>query len=282
MIPTSRDTTSIHFARHANADKTSRGAEVRGEDRLPDGTVRAALKGASYKTLFQKGERTSVRKTAISTRAPLTEDYLIETFCGRVDYMREVRIESLEGLEITDGEIRLPAHSDNLRIVFPANIWPSLLASIPTHDEPNPEEFAELEDLKRHLMQHAEALSFTTILEGVQCGGERSNLEYDLVLRPASLYAVTTGYFFAPVVEPEIMARIGVSLEEDSFVEQAYVIGAVATEQALAAGDDNVKALSVRGRRCTSSRFEMAPELWQVLSERMGWKNVDTAVTEKR
>lgn len=200
--------------------------------------------------------------------------------------MREIRIESLEGLEITDGEIRLPAHSGDVRIVFPAEVWSSLLASIPTHDEPTPEELAELEDLKHHLMQHATEHSFTTILEGVQCGGERSDLgydlEYDLVLRPASLYAATTGYFFAPVVEPEVMARIGVSLEEDSFVEQVYVIGAVVTEQALAAGDDNVKALSVRGRRCTTSRFEMAPELWQVLSERMGWKNVDTVVTEKR
>lgn len=200
--------------------------------------------------------------------------------------MREVRIESLEGLEITDGEIRLPVHSGDVSLVFPAEVWTSLLASIPTHDEPNPEELAELQDLKQHLMQHAAEHSFTTILEGVQCGGERgserSDLEYDLVLRPASLYAATTGYFFAPVVEPEVMTRIGVSLEEDSFVEQAYVIGAVATEQALAAGDDNVKALSVRGRRCTTSRFEMAPELWQVLSERMGWKNVDTVVTEKR
>lgn len=196
--------------------------------------------------------------------------------------MREVRIESLEGLDITDGEIRLPVHSGDLKIVFPAEVWSSLLASIPIHDEPNPEELAELQDLKQRLMQHAAEHSFTTILEGVQCGGERSNLEYDLVLRPASLYAVTTGYFFAPVVEPEVMARIGVSLEEDSFVEQVYVIGAVAKEQALVAGDDNVKALSVRGRRCTTSRFEMAPELWQVLSERMGWKNVDTVVTEKR
>ncbi len=237
-------------------------------------------------TPFQTGKRTPVRKTAVSTRASLTEDYLIKTFCDRVGYMREVRIESLEGLEITDGEIRLPVHSGDLKIVFPAEVWSTLLASLPTHDEPDPEELAELEDLKRHLMQHAAEHSFTTILEGVQCGGERgserSDLEYDLVLRPASLYAVTTGYFFTPVVEPEVMARIGVSLEEDSFVEQAYVIGAVATEQALAAGDDNVKALSVRGRRCTTSRFEMAPELWQVLSERMSWKNVDTVVTEKR
>ena len=54
------------------------------------------------------------------------------------------------------------------------------------------------------------------------------------------------------------------------------------TPAALDAGDDNIKALSIRGRRCTSSRFEMAPELWQVLSERMGWPNVETVTTEKR
>lgn len=200
--------------------------------------------------------------------------------------MREIRIESLEGLEITDGEMRLPVYSGDVKIVFPAEVWSSLLTSVPTHHEPDPEELAELEVLKQRLMQHAAEHSFTTILEDVQCGGERgselSDLEYDLVLRPASLYAATTGYFFTPVVEPEVMARIGASLEEDGFVEQAYVIGAVVPERALAAGDDNVKALSVRGRRCTISRFEMAPELWQVLSERMGWKNVDTVATEKR
>ncbi|HET7479157.1 MAG TPA: hypothetical protein VFJ72_06540 [Rubrobacteraceae bacterium] len=200
--------------------------------------------------------------------------------------MREVRIESLEGLEITDGEVRLPADSGRLHIVFPIEVWSSLLASIPTREEPNPEELSELEDIKRHLMEHAAEHSFTTILEGVQCGGERSTtgggLEYDLVLRPASLYAATTGYFFTPVIDAEIMARIGASVEEDGFVEQAYIIGAVASEQALAAGDENVRALSVRGRRCTTSRFEMVPELWQVLSERLGWRNVETFMTEKR
>jgi hypothetical protein len=35
----------------------------------------------------------------------------------------------------------------------------------------------------------------------------------------------------------------------------------------------------VRGRRCSTSRFEMAPELWQVLSEELGWENVETFVT---
>jgi hypothetical protein len=75
------------------------------------------------------------------------------------------------------------------------------------------------------------------------------------------------------------MTRLKTRLEADTLVEQAYAIGAVATEDALAAGDDNLKALSVRGRCCSTSRFEMAPELWQVLSEELGWENVETFVT---
>jgi hypothetical protein len=78
------------------------------------------------------------------------------------------------------------------------------------------------------------------------------------------------------------MARIGVCLEEDGSVEQAYVIGAVANEGVLAADDDNLKCLSIRGRRCSTSRFEMVPELWQVLSRRLGWDDVETFVGEER
>jgi hypothetical protein len=100
------------------------------------------------------------------------------------------------------------------------------------------------------------------------------------VLRPGGLLAVTTGYLFAPVVERELMVRIGACLAGDRLVEQAYAIGAVASEEALAAGDDNLKALSVRGRRCSTSRFEMAPELWQVLAEGLGWDNVETFVND--
>jgi hypothetical protein len=76
------------------------------------------------------------------------------------------------------------------------------------------------------------------------------------------------------------MRRIGTCLAGDRLVEQAYAIGAVASEEALAAGDDNLKALSVRGRRCSTSRFEMAPELWQVLAEGLGWDNVETFVND--
>jgi hypothetical protein len=36
----------------------------------------------------------------------------------------------------------------------------------------------------------------------------------------------------------------------------------------------------VRGRRCSTSRFEMAPELWHTLSEGLGWVDVETFVNE--
>lgn len=196
--------------------------------------------------------------------------------------MREVRVESLEGLETVSGEVRLSANSGDLRVVFPKEIWESVLANAPTPVEPTAEEIEGLDNLKQQLEDYARDNNFNTILEGVPCGGDSLGLEYDFVLRPASLYAATTGYHFTPFVTSELMARIGVSVEEDSFIEQAYVIGAVADPLALATGDDNLKALSIRGRRCTSSRFEMVPELWQVLSERLGWRNVETFMTEKR
>lgn len=206
--------------------------------------------------------------------------------------MREVRVESLDGLESVGEEVRLSANAGGLKIVFPQKVWDSVLTRAnASSEEPTPGELEELSRLKSALKEHAEKYAFNTILEDVQCGGskpgeagesgEGSALQYDLVLRPASLYAATTGYYFAPVVRPDVAARIGAGLEDDRFVEQAYVIGAVADPLALAAGDDNLKALSIRGRRCSSSRFEMAPELWQVLSERLGWNDVQTVTTEK-
>jgi hypothetical protein len=191
--------------------------------------------------------------------------------------MQEVRVESLEKLEMLEGQMRLSANSGSLSIVFPKEVWDHILTSAPVSEEPEAPEFEELEDLKDQLKAFARENSFGTILEGVQCGGD-SGLEYDLVLRPAGLLAVTTGYHFAPVVGPDLMARIGASLEEDESVEQAYAIGAVASPGALA--DDDLKCLSIRGRRCSASRFEMAPELWQVLSERLGWDDVETFVNE--
>lgn len=178
-------------------------------------------------------------------------------------------------------ELRLSANSGSLSIVFPEEVWHDILANAPTSDEPDAAELEEQDRLEAQLKAHAEEQAFKTVFEGVQCGGD-PELEYDLVLRPAGLFAVTTGYHFAPVVGSDLMARIGASLEEDEFVEQAYAIGAVADEKALTAGDDNLKCLSVRGRRCSASRFEMAPELWQVLSERLGWENVETFVNEER
>ncbi len=189
--------------------------------------------------------------------------------------MREVRIESLEKLEVTDGEVRILANSGDLALVFPRVLWENAIAEASSPSGPTPKELEELDALKRRLKEHAEENSFATILEDVLCGDEYSDQRFDLVLRPAGMFAATTGYLFLPVVLPEHMAQLGVNLEEDTFVEQAYLVGAVADRQALAAGDESLKALSIRGRRCSASRFELAPELWQVLSEDLGWKNVD-------
>jgi hypothetical protein len=193
--------------------------------------------------------------------------------------MQEVRVKSLEKLEMLGGELRLSANSGDVSIVFPKEIWERILADAPAHEAPDPGELEELDALRRELRAHAEEHAFETILERVRCGD--SELEYDLVLRPAGLFAVTTGYHFATVVGADLMDRIGGSLEDDDLVEQAYAIGAVADPGALAGGDDNLKALSVRGRRSSTSRFEMAPELWHTLHERLGWKNVETFVNEK-
>jgi hypothetical protein len=194
--------------------------------------------------------------------------------------MQEVRVESLEKLEMSGGQMRLSANSGSLSIVLPKGIWDQILANAQASGEPDAVELEELDLLKEHLRSYAEDNSFGTILDGVRCGD--SWLEYDLVLRPAGLFAVTTGYHFAPVVGPDLMARIGACLGENGSVEQAYVIGAVANKEVLAANDDNLKCLSIRGRRCSTSRFEMAPELWQILSVRLGWDNVETFVGEER
>jgi len=189
--------------------------------------------------------------------------------------MREVKIESLEKLEVTEGEVRILANSGELVLIFPHALWENAISESSSSPEPTPEELGELQTLKRRLKEYAEENSFATVLEVVPSGGLGSDQQLDLVLRPAGMFAVTTGYVFLPVVLPEHMARLGVSLEEETFVEQAYLVGAVAETQALAAGDDRLKALSIRGRRCSSSRFELAPELWQVLSEDLGWRDVE-------
>jgi hypothetical protein len=194
--------------------------------------------------------------------------------------MQEVRVESLERLEEIGGQMRLSANSGTLRIVFPKPVWDQLLANAPVAEEPSLEELAELDLLRERLAAHAREHAFDGVLTGVRCGD--SGLEYDLVLRPSGLFAATTGYHFAPEVGPELAARLGAGLEGDPSVEQAYVIGAVAGDDALAAGDEALRVLAVRGRRCSASRFEMPPELWQVLSGGLGWRDVDTVATRER
>jgi hypothetical protein len=189
--------------------------------------------------------------------------------------MREVKVTSLEKLEATDGGVRILANSGDLALVFPHELWKDMLAGVSTSPEPATGELEELWSLRRHLEEHARQNSFATVLRDVPCGGEDSEWRFDLVLRPAAPFAVTTGYAFLPVVLPEHVASLGARLEEDGFVEQAYLVGAVADQRALAAGDEGSKALSIRGKMCSVSRFECEPELWQVLAER-GWNNVET------
>jgi hypothetical protein len=189
--------------------------------------------------------------------------------------MREVRIMSLEKLEATDGEVRILANSGDLALVFPRELWESMPAEVSSPSEPATEELEELVELRGRLEEHARENSFATVLEGVPLGGEDPDWQFDLVLRPAGIFAATTGYVFLPVILPEHVTKFGARLEEDDFVEQAYIVGAVADRRALGAGDESLKALSIRGRTCSVSRFELAPELWQVLSEELGWNDVE-------
>ena len=189
--------------------------------------------------------------------------------------MREVRVTSFERFEAMDGEVRIIANSGDLVLIFPRELWENMPTGISSPSEPATEELEELVELRERLEEHARENSFTTVLERVPLGGDDPDWQLDLVLRPAGMFAATTGYVFLPVILPEHVAQFGAQLEEDDFVEQAYLVGAVADRRALGAGDESLKALSIRGRSCSVSRFELAPELWQVLSEELGWNDVE-------
>ena len=187
--------------------------------------------------------------------------------------MQEVRVESLEGLERRGGRVRLSANAGSLSIVFPEEIWERATADASQGHGPTPEELSELGEIRARLERYADEHSFKTVLKG---SGPAP--EYDLVLEPSGMFAATTGYVFAPVVDASLVERVRALLGRGGAVEQAYLIGAVAEDEALAAGDEALKSLSVRGRRCGASRFEMPPELWQVLSRGLGWRDVETFI----
>ena len=192
--------------------------------------------------------------------------------------MQEVRVESLEGLERRGGRVRLSANAGSLSIVFPEELWMRAAADGLPDQEPTPEELMELDEIRARLERYASEHSFKTVLKGAGHAGEGPAPEYDLVLEPSGMFAATTGYVFAPVVGRDLVERVRALLGRGGAVEQAYLIGAVADDAALAAGDEALKALSVRGRRCGASRFEMPPELWQVLSRGLGWRGVETFI----
>ena len=192
--------------------------------------------------------------------------------------MREVRVTSFERFEAMDGEVRIIANSGDLVLIFPRELWESMPTEVSSPfspSEPATEELEELVELRERLEEHAREDSFATVLERVPLGGEEPDWQFDLVLRPAGMFAATTGYVFLPMVLPEHVAEFGARLEEDDFVEGAYLVGAAADQRALAAGDESLKVLSIRGRNCSVSRFELAPELWQVLSDELEWNDVE-------
>ena len=189
--------------------------------------------------------------------------------------MREVRVTSFERFEAMDGEVRISANSGDLVLIFPRELWENMPTEISSPLEPATEELEELVELRGRLEEHARENSFTTVLERVPLGGDDPYWQFDLVLRPAGMFAATTGYVFLPVVLPEHVAEFGAWLEEDDFVEGAYLVGAVADQRALAAGVESLKVLSIRGRSCSVSRFELGHMLWQVLSEELGWNDVE-------
>lgn len=188
--------------------------------------------------------------------------------------MHEVRVESLEKLESANGEVRLRANSGQLDLVFPKKVWEDALREAP-NDAPSEAESEELRRVADELKRLAKDEGFTTVVEGVRAGGS------DLVLRSSELYAVTTGYLFPDAVDGRLVEEVGAALRKDRSVEQVYIIGAVASDEALFGGDDDLKIVSVRGRRSSTSRFEMAPELWRVLSEKLGWSSISTVIPKE-
>jgi hypothetical protein len=159
--------------------------------------------------------------------------------------MHEVRVESLEKLESREDRMLFSANAGSLSIVFSQEVWENLLANAPSSAEPTPEELEELDYLNEQLEWHADEESFGSAPRDVPCG--YSGLRYDLVLRPAGLFVMTTGYHFAPVVDVGLAARIGAGLEGNDAVEQAYVVAGIADDAALLSGDESLRVLSACG-----------------------------------
>lgn len=183
--------------------------------------------------------------------------------------MQRLKVQSLQNVEMAGREVRLHLNEGELTLIFPREIWEHV-TDTPYSPEPTPEELEDLQRLKEHLFTYARENNFATVLEDYPS----NNGVFELVLRPEGFLAVSTAYFFTPVARTGDIEWVSASLPEDPVIEQAYVVSVVADPQALEMGSDEVQVLCMRDRRCTSSRFEMASELWQVLSDKMAWENV--------
>src|SRR4028119_1262275 len=127
--------------------------------------------------------------------------------------MHEVKVMSLDRIEVSNSEIRILTRDTfgDLALVFPQTLWESVLREVSFPSDPSPEELGELRELRQRLGEHARKNSFATVLDDAPLGGapgKDSGQQFDLVLRPAGLLAVTTGYIILPVVSPEHVARL--------------------------------------------------------------------------
>ncbi len=165
---------------------------------------------------------------------------------------------SLEKLEATDGEVRILANSGDLALVFPRELWESMLTEV-SSSEPAPRSSKNSKlssGGSRSTPGRTRSPPYSKRCRSADRPADRpagrqatrtqkgSSIS---CLRPAGMFAATTGYVFLPVVRPEHVTLFGAQLDEDDFVEQAYLVGAVTDRRALAAGDESLKALSIRG-----------------------------------
>jgi hypothetical protein len=113
--------------------------------------------------------------------------------------MREIRVESLQKLKVTNGEVRMLPNSGELFLAFPRRLFKGALAQASATLEPA----EELMALKERPQGARQGEFLATVLEDISDGYEGSEQQFDPVLRPEGMFAATSGHLFVRVVEQE-------------------------------------------------------------------------------
>ena len=173
--------------------------------------------------------------------------------------MREIRVESLQKLKVTNGEVRMLPNSGELFLAFPRRLFKGALAQASATLEPA-EELMALKERPQGARQ-GEFLSH----------GPRRHIGRLRGLRAAVRPRLEAGGDVRSDLWVPFCAGGGAGADRalylcmkgEHFVEQAYLAQAVEEEKTLATGDECLRALSAWGRRCSSSHFELGREVWQ-------------------